>query len=196
MNSLYKYHTKYWKSISKIGFLALIIILGSSCNQKPSSPGYIFVPDMTYSRAYETYTTNPNFEDNMTLRTPAEGVIPRGYTPFPYEKTEEDMIRAGEELSNPYEATKENLERGALVFDRNCKMCHGLKGDGQGHLFTSKRYPYPPATLINEKMQTKPEGEMFHQITMGYGIMGAQSSILRPQDRWKVILYVKNVLQE
>jgi hypothetical protein len=69
-------------------------------------------------------------------------------------------------------------------------------GDGQGHLFTSKRYPYPPASLINDKMKAKPEGEMFHQVTLGFGVMGPQGLILRPEDRWKVVLYVKNVLQK
>lgn len=196
MNSLYTYFTEHRNSLFKIGVAAIVVMIGVSCNQKPTSPGYIYVPDMTYSRAFETYSENPNFENNMTLRIPAEGVIPRGYMPFPYEKSEEDMIRAGKELSNPFEPSRENLERGAVIFDRNCKMCHGLEGDGQGHLFTSKRYPFPPASLITDKMKDKPQGEMFHQITMGYGIMGAQSTILRPEDRWKVILYVKNTLQK
>ncbi len=176
--------------------LLLLVVAFSSCNSKKTDPGYTYFPDMAYSRAYETYSENTNFADNKTLREPVEGTIPRGYTPFPYEKTEEDMARAGKELVNPYEPTAEILERGALIYQRNCKQCHGEKGDGQGHLYTSKRYPYPPASLINEKMVAKPQGEMFHQVTLGYGIMGAQGPILRPEDRWKVVLYVKNELQK
>lgn len=182
--------------IKYFGMLALIVVSLLSCNRKKTSPGYVYFPDMTYSRAYETYSENPNFDDNMSLRKPAEGTIPRGYMPFPYEKTEEDMILAGKELTNPFEPTPENLERGALIFKRNCKQCHGELGNGQGHLFTSKRYPYPPASLINEKMIAKPMGEMFHQVTLGFGIMGPQKEILRTEDRWKVILYVKNELQK
>jgi mono/diheme cytochrome c family protein len=181
------------KHILMLAILAVIIL---SCNNTKTSPGYIFVPDMTYSTAYETYSENPNFGNNMTLREPVEGTIPRGYSPFPYEKTEEDMLLAGKQLINPIEPTKENIERGALIYQRNCKMCHGEIGNGQGHLFTSKRYPFPPASLITDKMKVKPEGEMFHQVTLGFGIMGAQGLILRPEDRWKVILYVKNELQK
>jgi len=183
----------------KIKYFGVLIVLALtlfSCNKKKTSPGYIYFPDMTYSRAYETYSENPIYKDNMTLRTPAEGTIPRGYKPFPYEKTEEDLILAGKELFSPYEATEENLERGELVYQRNCKQCHGEIGDGQGHLYTSKRYPYPPASLINDKMKAKPLGEMFHQVTVGWGIMGAQGPILRPEDRWKVVLYVRHELQE
>ena len=182
--------------IKHFGLLALITVSLLSCNKKKTSPGYIYFPDMTYSRAYETYAENPNFSDNMSLRKPAEGTIPRGYMPFPYEKTEEDMILAGKQQVNPIEPTKENLERGALIYQRNCKQCHGELGNGQGHLYTSKRYPYPPASLINEKMIAKPMGEMFHQVTLGFGIMGAQGLILRPEDRWKVVLYVKTELQK
>jgi mono/diheme cytochrome c family protein len=179
-----------------IGVVTLLAVSLFSCNKKRTSPGYIYFPDMTYSQAFETYSENPNFKDDMTLRIPPEGTIPRGYTPFPYEKTEEDMIQAGKELVNPFEPTEENITRGALIFKRDCKQCHGELGDGQGHLYTSKRYPYPPASLINDKMKVKPQGEMFQQVTLGYGVMGPQGLILRPQDRWKVILYIKNVLQK
>lgn len=184
------------KHFGLLALLALIALIIMSCDKKQTSPGYVYFPDMTYSRAYETYSENPNFNNNMTLRNPVEGTIPRGYLPFPYEKTEEDMFLAGKELSNPFEPTPENIERGALIFKRNCKQCHGVLGNGQGHLYTSKRYPYPPASLINDKMKAKPQGEMFHQVTLGFGIMGAQGLILRPEDRWKVILYVKNELQK
>ncbi len=179
-----------------VGIIVLLAFGLFSCNRKRNEPGYVYFPDMMYSQAFETYSENPNFKDNMTERLPPDGTIPRGYTPFPYEKTEEDMIRAGKELVNPFQPTEENIARGALVFSRNCKQCHGELGNGQGHLYTSKRYPYPPASLINDKMKAKPQGEMFHQVTLGFGIMGPQGFILRPEDRWKVILYVKNVLQK
>lgn len=186
----------YLVRIKQILILAFAVLLVVSCDRKNSSPGYTYFPDMTYSQAFETYTENPNFDNNMTLREPVEGTIPRDYEPFPYKKTEEDLLLAGKQLKNPFEPTPENLERGALIYQRNCKMCHGEIGNGQGHLFTSKRYPYPPASLITDKMKVKPEGEMFHQITVGFGIMGAQNTILRTEDRWKVILYVRNELQK
>ncbi len=172
-----------------------ILFLISACDKSRHDPGYVYFPDMAYSRAYETYTENPVFADNQTLRTPVEGTIPRGYTPFPYEKTDEDMIRAGKELTNPMEYTEANLARGKVIFEKFCMQCHGELGNGKGHLYTSGRYPYPPASLINEKMQKKPDGEIYHQFTLGWGIMGAQGLLLRPEDRWKVILYIRKELQ-
>ncbi|MBN2349557.1 MAG: cytochrome c [Bacteroidales bacterium] len=166
-----------------------------SCDRDKNNPGYNYFPDMTYSRAYETYTPNSNFADGKTMREPAEGTIPRGFLPFPYEKSEEDMIRAGKELTNPLEKSDKNLERGKLIFQRYCLQCHGEKGDGKGLLFTSGRYPFPPATLISEKMINKPDGEIFHAVTLGFGIMGPHGLLLTPEDRWKVILYIRDSLQ-
>ncbi len=168
----------------------------TSCNHGRNHPGYAYFPDMAYSRAYETYTENPVFKDGKTLQTPVEGTIPRGFVPFPYEKTDEDMVRAGKELVNPFDYSPENLERGKVVFQKYCLQCHGEKGDGKGHLYTSGRFPYPPASLIAEKMRKKPDGEIYHQVTLGWGIMGAQGPLLRPQDRWKVILYIRKELQK
>ena len=182
--------------LSKTSLLILFLLpILSSCDKRRSDPGYTYFPDMAYSRAYETYAENPNFSDDQTLRTPVEGTIPRGYVPFPYEKTDEDMIRAGKELVNPMNYSRENLARGKVVFEKICMQCHGELGDGKGHLFTSGRYPYPPASLINEKMQKKPDGEIYHQMTLGWGIMGSQGLLLRPEDRWKVILYIRKDLQ-
>ncbi len=42
----------------------------------------------------------------------------------------------------------------------------------------------------------KPDGEMYHSITVGYGIMGAHGSQIRQEDRWKVILYIRDNLQD
>ncbi len=172
-----------------------VFILVSSCDKNNNNPGYTYFPDMAYSRAYETYSENPNFKDGKTMRVPVEGTIPRGFVPFPYEKTDEDMIKAGKELDNPYAYSLENLERGKVIFERCCRQCHGEKGDGKGFLYTSGRYIYPPASLINEKMKNKPDGEMYHQITLGWGVMGSQGLLLRPEDRWKVILYIRKELQ-
>ncbi len=167
----------------------------AACEKGNNNPGYTYFPDMAYSRAYETYTENPNFEDNKTLRVPVAGTIPREIIPFPYEKTDEDMIKAGKELINPLETSTANLNRGKEVFEKYCMQCHGNSGDGKGYLFTSGRYPYPPASLINDKMQKKPDGEIYHQVSLGWGIMGAHGLLLRPQDRWKVIIYIRKELQ-
>ena len=69
-------------------------------------------------------------------------------------------------------------------------------GDGQGFLYTSQRYPYPPANLISEEVKAKKDGEYYHAITVGYGIMGAHGAMIGPEDRWKIILHIRENLQQ
>ena len=184
---------KYYKF-----FLTPIIFvtgLTTSCDRDNNSTGYTYFPDMVYSRAFETYSENPNFSDNSTLQEPPDGTIPRGYTPLTYTKDLEDRIRAGKELKNPFDYTEENLERGKAMYERICFNCHGPKGDGKGYLFTSGLFPFPPASLVNRKADSIPDGEIFHTITYGYGVMGAHGTIVQPEDRWKIILYIRKELQ-
>lgn len=154
------------------------------------------MPDMYYSNAYESYTPNPNFEDNLTMRTPVEGTVPREMLPFAWENNEEDRLAAGEALVNPLESNEANLVRGREAYEIFCSSCHGPTGDGQGHLFTSERYPYPPADLISDNVKALKDGEIYHSITVGYGIMGAHGGMIRPDDRWKIILHIRENLQK
>ena len=176
--------------------IAIVLMALGSCDRTRSSTGWDYMPDMYYSNAYETYTPNPNFEDNLTMRTPVKGTVPRDMVPFPYEKTDEDRVAAGNALINPLEHTSENLARGEEVYHIFCNSCHGPKGDGQGYLYTSGRYPVPPKNLIADEVVNLKDGEIYHAITVGFGIMGAHGSMIRPDDRWKVILYLRENLQQ
>lgn len=167
-----------------------------SCDRTRSSTGWDYMPDMYYSNAYESYSSNPNFGDGLTMRAPVEGTVPRDMLPFPWEKTDEDRLAAGEALINQRELTKENLDHGKLAYGIYCISCHGELGDGQGYLYTSKKYPYPPASLINEKATALKDGEIYHSITVGYGIMGAHGGMIRQEDRWNIILHIRENLQK
>lgn len=175
---------------------AMILLALGACDRTRSSTGWDYMPDMYYSNAYESYTANPNFGDNLTMRTPVEGSVPREMIPFPWEKSDEDRIAAGKALVNPLASSPENLERGGEAYGIFCISCHGPAGDGQGFLYTSGRYPYPPASLINDKVRDLPDGELYHSITVGYGIMGAHGGMIRPDDRWKIILHIRENLQK
>jgi len=178
--------------------LLLIIFLPialSSCDRTNNDAGYDYFPDMFYSKAYETYSENPNFSDGKTLREPAKGTIPVEMVPYLYEKNDTDRLTAGKELVNPLAVNEENLKRGEAAFKIFCIRCHGSLADGNGQLFVSGLYPLKPASLVNEKMKKAPDGEIYHVITVGQGVMMAHGSIIRPDDRWKIVIYVRQ-LQE
>jgi len=168
-------------------------LLAIACDRTHNDPGYDYFPDMAYSRAYETYSENPVFEDGKTMREPVQGTVPVGYIPYTYEKNDTDRILAGKELMNPLKASEENLKRGELAYNRYCINCHGSQADGNGNLFTSGLYNFKPAPLVNEKMKIAPDGEIYHVITVGQGVMMAHGAIIRPEDRWKIVMYVRKL---
>jgi mono/diheme cytochrome c family protein len=151
---------------------------------------------MSHSEAYESYTPNSNFADGKTMQPPVEGTIPRGMLPYAFEKTDEDRALAAQNLINELEPDFENLERGKRMYGIYCLQCHGEKGDGLGSLYVNKKYTYPPASLLSEKMMANPEADIYHVITVGHGIMGEHGSMIKPADRWKIAMYIKNELQK
>jgi mono/diheme cytochrome c family protein len=183
-------------NIGKSVSLILLVFLLDGCDRNRNSPGWDYFPDMFYSTTYETFTKNPNFKDGMTMRIPVAGTVPRGITPFNYVINEESRIRAGAELINPESPTAEVLSRGKAVYTTFCSGCHGDTGEGDGPLYASGLYPLKPRPLINEKADNLKDGEIFHTITLGFGSMGAHGSQIRPEERWKLIHYIRQLQAE
>jgi len=178
-------------SISGI-ILVVICLAFQSCDRDKNNPGYDYFPDMAYSKAYETYAPNPNAPDGKTLMAPVEGTVSREAVLYPYKKTDADLLKAAK-MTNPFMPDTENINRGKIVYQNICLQCHGIKADGKGHLFTSGKYPYPPANLVSQKTINRTDGEIFHIITVGFGIMPPHDIIVRPDDRWKAVLYVRSL---
>ena len=174
--------------------LVFLCFLQLSCETDRNKRGYEYFPDMAYSETYETYAPNPIFPDGKTAQPPVKGTIPRHMVPYQYPNTRAGMKLAGLELVNPFDANEENLARGKLEYNVFCANCHGFDGKGDGNLFTSGKYPSEPPSLITEEMIIKPDGEYYHIMTLGSAIMGPFASLIRPEDKWKIILYIKSEL--
>jgi mono/diheme cytochrome c family protein len=176
--------------------LLLFSLLLSGCNRSRNNPGWDYFPDMFYSTAYETFSENPNFENGMTMRLPVAGTVPRGFIPFNYAIDAESRTRAGEELVNPFMPYAEVLVKGKEIYTSFCIGCHGIGGEGDGNLFTSGLYPVKPRSLMAESALKLKDGEIFHSVTLGFGSMGAHGSQIKPDDRWKLVLYIRSLQAE
>lgn len=193
---------------------ALLFCAGTlaSCSSDPEKPGRTFMPDMAYSQAYETYSENPNFSDSTSARLPVEGTISRGMLPEKYTASEkdesyhvsylykryykdnnDDYERAGRELSNPFEPSDDILKSAKLIYNTNCKVCHGEKGAGDGSIVESGAYPPVPA--YEDRLPKIAEGQMFHSIVYGKNLMGSYSSQLSVDEIWKVIFYIQQLAE-
>jgi mono/diheme cytochrome c family protein len=177
----------------KVLVLLLTAVILISCDRQRKMRGYDFIPDMVYSRAYETNSGNPNFKDSATMRVPVNGTVPRGFTPFRYTIDSASRLKAGKELFNPFTATDEVITRGKLIFTTFCIVCHGAQGKGDGQLFSSGLYPLKPRDISAVPTAKLNDGEIFHTITLGFGSMGAHGAQIRTEDRWKLVLYVREL---
>jgi mono/diheme cytochrome c family protein len=165
----------------------------SSCDRSRNQRGYEYFPDMAHSPAYKTYSQNDAMEDGMTMRIPVAGTVPRHIIPYPFAADFEGRDQAGRELFNPLVADEQTIEQGRELYNIFCFNCHGEIGDGQGNLFTTGRYIIPPASLLTDEVRDLPQGEVFHVITQGWGVMGPHGPLIQPEDRWKIVTFMETV---
>ena len=183
------------KSLGARGMiLALVVLFG--CDRTRMDKGYEYFPDMAHGQSYETWSENPAMEDGKTMREPVEGTVPRHMEPYPYANDFEGRALAAQNLVNALEITPALLEEGKALYGVYCIHCHGEKGDGKGSLHTSGKYVIPPASLITPQVIAQPPGEIYHVISVGWGVMGAHASLIRPEDRWKIVAFIEQVIQE
>lgn len=163
-----------------------------------NSPGVEYMPDMYRSPAIETYV-DYNFPDSATSLKAPENSIPRGYTPYAYENTAEGYELAGQNLKNPLDLTEKTLAEGKVLYNNMCSHCHGKKGKGEGSI-TNAIYGAVPSYLDetpnrrgNRAMVNLTEGHIYHTIMYGLNAMGPHSSLIREQDRWKIVAYVQTL---
>ncbi|TVQ84846.1 MAG: cytochrome c [Bacteroidetes bacterium] len=181
--------------IRPAGFM-LILLFAISCDRSREDKGYEYFPDMAHGYDYKTYSENPAMEDGRTMRKPVEGTVPRHMQPYPYTADFEGRELAGQNLRNPLTITAGLLEDGRALYDIFCAQCHGVEGDGQGWLHTSGKYVIPPTSLLDDEIVAQPEGEMYHVISAGWGVMGEHGSLITPEQRWKIVAFIEHIIQE
>ena len=180
------------KNIVYIFTISIVLSLTSCSDNK--SPNYQFMPNMYESVGYEAYSEGAIFTNEQSSKLPAEGSVPRGYTPYEYEDTMEDFARARAELKNPLPVTAENLATGKELFGYFCAVCHGDKGDGQGILMQREKFLGVPSYADPGRVIT--EGSIYHVQMYGINAMGAFTPQTTPEERWQITMHVLNLKAE
>jgi hypothetical protein len=172
---------------------SLMIGLGlTACNSNSSvhrNPGKTYAPDMTYSRAYDAYTSNPNFADSQTSRLPVMGTVARGHQ-LPDHLMEGDT-NAYKAFTTNMRFTDGELKEGGRLYNIYCGICHGTNMDGNGPLYASGKFAAMPANLKDAKYLGMSVGTMYAAIKFGKNAMGSYASQLDVKQRWQVIAYIK-----
>lgn len=189
------------KKISILSTLILITaVVFTSCKNK-RNPGRIYMPDMTYSRAYETYASRDSaiFTTSMANmghkifynNLPVNGTIKRGEL-FPYTLSNDSVgYKMSAEIKNPFPTlTTSELAEAGRLYNINCAICHGATGVANGPL-SSKIGSIANFTL--PKYIEMADGTMFHSITYGLNNMGSYASQLEKKQRWMIVDYIRTL---
>ena len=83
--------------------------------------------------------------------------------------------------------TPEVVQKGSVVFAKNCQSCHGIPGKANWAKITPE--PGDPAT---DKFAKNTDGELFYKISNGRGAMPQFRNILGEEERWDVIAYMRS----
>ena len=49
----------------------------------------------------------------------------------------------------------------------------------------------PPPSFHEQRLRDAPAGHFFHVITHGFGAMYSYASRITPEDRWKIVAYIR-----
>lgn len=181
--------------------VAVLSVILFSCGWDKTKPKDVYMPDMAYSRAIETYSSLDTLKAQGINynATPVKGTIKRGeFFPFPLEmdapgdSTNYIKSRGIANPLAPLDAVQmKEAERLYLV---NCGICHGAKMDGNGPLYNDGNGPYGamPRNLLTEPVLGMPDGQIFYSITYGKNLMGGYGTQLSTTQRWMLIHYINS----
>ncbi len=186
-------------TVLALSLAAVSVITG--CSDSKRQPGKIYMPDMAYSRALETYSllNDTVFTDNPANpgheifynRKPVDGTIAVGEL-FPYTlSNDSNGYKLSEAIKNPLPAlSKKDMEEAGRLFNINCAVCHGAGGAANGPL-SSKIGAI--ANLTQPTYVAMADGTMFHSINYGKNNMGSYASQLSRKQRWMIVHYIRTL---
>lgn len=173
--------------LKKFGVAACLVFAAfgvSACRQ-----------DMHDNPRYEAYEDGAN-------RQPPEGTVARGSLALAVTAPKTDVLgQAGSvgddgfpfKLSEDAETRKKEikaiLDRGESRFNISCLPCHGKLGDGNG-MVAMRGFRRPP-TYHQDRLRSAPTSHFYDVMTNGIGAMPSYAEVVTPEDRWKIIAYIR-----
>ncbi len=187
--------------LTVLAFTITGVALITGCVDSKRQPGKIYMPDMAYSRALETYSqlNDTVFTDNVAHagheifynRRPVDGTIAVGEL-FAYTlPNDSNGYKLSAEIKNPLPSlTKQELAETGRLFNINCAICHGASGVANGPLSTKIG---AIANLTAPQYVAMADGTMYHSINYGKNNMGSYASQLSRKQRWMIVHYIRTL---
>ena len=192
--------------------LAIITVLSAaavivSCSDVKRKPGSVYMPDMAYSRAYESYalrdsnvfTMDPNDAGHKIFfnNLPPAGTLKRGELfPFNVPNDSNGLLNLSSLVKNPLgPLTKADSIESGRLFSINCAVCHGAKAEANGPLAPKIGGVKSIMAAVMGSPGTAPfsDGRIFFVMEYGQNNMGSYASQLSREQRWRIIQYIRTL---
>lgn len=175
---------------------ALLLAVAAGASGCTDWAGY----DLDYFWGYipmlSTMRTSVAYDPHEMPRLPAEHSIPienpQGDVPPAFTQLQLDSV--GATLTSPFvaQASPAVAERGEVIYQRQCAVCHGPQGAGAGPAVGPGKYPFAPPINI-PATAARSDGYLYAVVTAGRGLMPPYGYALTHEDRWAVVGYVRQL---
>jgi mono/diheme cytochrome c family protein len=177
-----------WRGLAAAATLALA---SSACtpldNMLARVPIFGF---MRNSPAFDPYEApRPAPQHSVPFLSPGGQPMP------PQANTEAALIAFGAETANPVPATPQSLQRGKVMYDVYCLVCHGPAGRGDGPIIAPAKFPFA-SDLAADITVNRTDGYLYAITRAGRGLMPAYGDRIPHEDRWHVVNYIRYLAQQ
>ncbi len=146
-------------------YLSLLLIM-------ISAPFLMAAIWMDHQQSYKPY--------EAPILTPPPGAVP---------VSGKETVSGEAELKNPVAPTEATLAQGKALFETNCAICHGMTSAERGPV--GKKLVPPPPALDHDMVKGLSDAAIFSAVTNGFGRMPVFKDKLAPEERWKLVNYLR-----
>jgi mono/diheme cytochrome c family protein len=157
------------------------------------TPNVELIQDMMDLESVKAQEYDESAPQHRGMRLPPDHTVPVGFKPYLFANDPE----AGKKNINPLagDFSSEVLVTGQKYYGIQCALCHGDQAKGEG-LVGAKMMLKPPP-LVSDKLKTWTDGEIYHLLVMGRGLMGSHANHIPKEEwRWAVVNYIRHLQKE
>lgn len=170
------------------GAIALTAL--TSCSNK-SLPNVELIQDMMESPAIKPQEYDETSPNHSGMRVPPEGTQPVGFVPYHYATDIDGATKNKNPLAGDF--SEAVIKPGLKYYVTNCTICHGENGEGGEKMPVGEKMALKPPSLLSPKIRAWTDGQIYHAITVGQGLMGPYASHIPQKYRWQVVNYIRNL---
>lgn len=141
---------------------------------------------------FDNMVTQRSIKPYAAPRAPVEGTVPVTGAAPAFDNETADRI------ANPRTRTSASINRGKIVYETYCLICHGESGHGDGPISSDAGGPFAGIrSLVDKEAVQRTDGYLYGVIVnaqaMGRGLMPRYGDKVRGTDQWDLVNYVRTL---